>query len=89
MSTQFPDLDPNAYEQLIDNSDLVGLEGIAKLIEDIREKPALRAALLLRTATVLRDRLKALPYEASEAEPITIEAQDAVVLLDLLLRRLG
>ena len=49
----------------------------------------MRSAMLLRTATTLRERLQVLPFDASTAEPITIEAQDALVLLDLLLRRLG
>lgn len=82
------DLTPNAYEHLID-PDLLGVAGIGQLTDEIRSNPALRAALLLRATTVLRDRLKNLSYEASTAEPVTIEAQDALVLLDLLLRRLG
>ena len=81
-------LHPNAYEHLISN-DLRGLEGLALLMDQIEENPAMRRAMLLRAATVLRERLRNLPYEASTSEPVTIEAQDAVVLLDLLLRRLG
>ena len=82
------DLTPNAFEHLI-APDLVGFEGIGQLIDEIRENSAMRSALLLRTTLTLRERLKALPFDASTAEPITIEAQDALVLLDLLLRRLG
>jgi hypothetical protein len=81
-------LTPTAFEHLI-APDLVGLDGIGRLIDEIRTNSAMRSALLLRTATTLRERFKALPFDASTAEPITIEAQDALVLLDLLLRRLG
>ena len=82
------DLTPTAFEHLI-APDLVGLDGLGRLIDEIRTNSAMRYALLLRTATTLRERLRALPFDASTAEPITIEAQDALVLLDLLLRRLG
>ena len=81
-------LTPTAFEHLI-APDLVGLDGLGRLIDEIRTNSAMRYALLLRTATTLRERLRALPFDASTAEPITIEAQDALVLLDLLLRRLG
>ena len=81
-------LTPTAFEHLI-APDLVGLDGLGRLIDEIRANSAMRSALLLRTATTLRERFKALPFDASTAEPITIEAQDALVLLDLLLRRLG
>lgn len=79
---------PTAYEHLI-RPDLVGLEGLGHLADEIREHPGMRAALLLRATTVLRERLQKLDYQASTAEPVTIEAQDALVLLDLLLRRLS
>lgn len=82
------DLNPNAFEHLICPG-VLGSEGLSALTEEIRENPQMRQAMLLRTAVTLRERLKALPFEASTAEPVTIEAQDALVLLDLLLRRLG
>lgn len=81
-------LTPNAYEHLIEG-EFKGLEGIGLLIDEIKENSSMRSALLLRSATVLRDRLRALSFETSTSEPVTIEAQDAVVLLDLLLRRIG
>lgn len=80
---------PNAYEQLIGATDLAGLEGVAKLIDDIRENPSLRAALLLRTTTRLRDVLQAHNYEADVATPIQLDIQDAAVLLFTMLRRLS
>ena len=79
---------PSAFEHLIDPQ-MVAHEGLGELSEALKEKPMLRRAVLLRTATNLRQQLQVLPYEASTAEPVTIEAQDALVLLDLLLRRLG
>lgn len=82
------DLDPNAFEFLI-SDDVKAFEGLGVLIAEIKENPDMRRALLLRTATVLRERLQNLHFEASCSEPITIEAQDALLLLDLLLRRLG
>lgn len=88
MTTSPSELDPNAYEFLISN-DVKAFEGVGVLITEIKENPGMRRALLLRTATVLRERLKKLHYEASCSEPVTIEAQDALLLLDLLLRRLG
>ena len=82
------ELDPNAFEHLI-RPGLSSSEGLAGLQEEISNNPNMRRAILLRTAVTLRSRLQALPFEASTAEPVTIEAQDALVLLDLLLRRLG
>ena len=80
--------DPNVFEHLI-HPELKGLDGLALLIDEMRDNRSMRSALLLRAATVLRERLQALPYETSAAEPVTIEAQDALVLLNLLLNRLG
>lgn len=79
---------PNAYAHLI-NSELVGLDGLGLLIDEMRTNPSYRQALVLRAATSLRSRLGELPYEAAVDTPVTLEAQDVVVLMDLLLRRIG
>ena len=81
-------LEPTAFEHMI-AKELKGLDGLAAMLDDIDENPSMRRALVLRAATNLRDRLQNLAYEDSCGEPVTIDAQDAVVLLDLLLRRLG
>jgi len=82
------DLTPTAYEHLID-PELVGHEGLGQLIDALRDNQALRRALVLRATNALRDRISDLSFEAECSAPITLEAQDALVLLDLLLRRLG
>ena len=80
---------PSAYAQLIGASPLSALDGIGRIMAAMGEEPRLRNALLLRTATRLRTILEAHPYEADEAAPVEIDLQDAALLLDLLLRRLG
>lgn len=79
---------PTAYAHLI-SAELCGLAGVGLLIDEIREKPTYRQALLLRAATSLRERLGEISYEAEVDSPVTLEAQDVVVLMDLLLRRIG
>ena len=79
---------PNVYSHLI-SADLCGLEGIGLLIDEMREKPTYRQALLLRAATSLRQRLGELSFEVPVDSQVTLEAQDVVVLMDLLLRRIG
>ena len=68
---------------------LLGYEGLAALMAEVETNPMLRSALLLRTATTLRDRLRELPYETPNDTPVTIEAQDALLLLSLLIKNLG
>lgn len=80
---------PNAYEQLIGNTDLAAYEGVGLLMAQIEETPRLRNAMLLRTTTRLRERLQSLGYESPCNAKVELDAQDAVLLLDLLLRRLG
>ena len=77
---------PSAFDHLID-PELKGLDGVALLIEEMDEKPRLRRSVVMSVARVLRDQLAEMPYEAPLDTPVTIEAQHAVALLDLLLRR--
>ena len=89
LTVRTPDpLAPTAFEHMI-TKELKGLDGLAAMLDEIDENPSMRRAMVLRAATNLRDRLQNLSYEASCSEPVTIEAQDAAVLLDLLLRRIG
>ena len=79
---------PSAFDHLITPT-MLGYEGLAGMIRELEENPVLRSAMLLRTTTTLRDRLRELPFEASCSEPVTITAQDALLLLTLLLQKLS
>lgn len=79
---------PNAYERMIEPTILCG-EGLCELLSAIDDNPAMRRAMVLQAGLDLRAALLRLPFDASADTPVEIPAQDAIVMMDLLLRRLG
>lgn len=83
------DLSISALDALIGDHDMILGDGVGAEIASWDKYPRSRSASLMASASRLRKVLLDMDSEAPVDDKVEILAIDAVVLLDLLLRRIG
>lgn len=79
----------SAHDAILGNHGLILHDGVGYEIGQCEEHPRLRSSYLMAAASRLRKSLAEMSSETPVDAKVEITAVDAVVLLDLLLRRVG